>query len=245
MYPARAMRVPFVVTMLAMLALTCACAVDPAERAYRDALRGEETGMTREQQVALLDRAIALAPRRAQLYETRAIYRIDLQQFAAARADLDQDIRLADRPYARFLRGMVACQMGDFAPSLADFDAAIAAQPGNVQFYWGRSLARSASGDPVGGLADGRQAVEIAPESAQSFHARGVALAGLGRYGEAITDFDRTLTLRPELVYALAGRANAREQTGDAAGAAEDRAAFESQRAAHATCAMCLDPYRY
>ena len=41
--------------LLAVLALLMAgCAVDRAEREYLDALRGEETGMTRAEQIAQL-----------------------------------------------------------------------------------------------------------------------------------------------------------------------------------------------
>jgi len=45
------------------------------------------------------------------------------------------------------MRGLVTCELGHAPQSLADFDNAIASQPANTQFYRGRSLARSATGD--------------------------------------------------------------------------------------------------
>ena len=107
------------------------------------ALRGEEEGMTRQEQLAHIERAIAFEPRRASYRETHAIYSIDVRDFPTATADLDTAILLTDRPYLRFLRGLVSCQRGEFEASLADFDLAIAGQPENAQFYRGRSLARS------------------------------------------------------------------------------------------------------
>jgi len=229
---------------LAVLAFS-GCAQDPADRSYLAALVGEETGMTREQQIALLDHAISLAPRRAWYYETRAIYEIDLRRFAPALVDLDRDIELADRPYARFLRGLVRCQAGDYANSLPDFDAAISAQPANTQFYRGRSLARGITGDATGALDDAEHLVAVSPQRGESFYARGMALSRLGRDREAVADFDHALEIRPELVYVTEARAEAYLRQGDTRRAnAELRAAAE-QRERHEMCGYCRDPFRY
>jgi hypothetical protein len=69
-----------------------ACSADPAERDYLAALRGEETGMTRVEQIDLIDLAIARAPDRGSYRETHAIYCIDLHRFEQASADLDTAI---------------------------------------------------------------------------------------------------------------------------------------------------------
>ncbi|HKQ56884.1 MAG TPA: hypothetical protein VJY35_03360 [Candidatus Eisenbacteria bacterium] len=221
------------------------CGHDAADREYLAALRGQETGMSMEEQRAHLDRAIQLAPGRAQYYETRAGYWIHLRRFDLARADLDRDVALVDRPYARFLRGLVACQAGEPARSLGDFDTAIARQPANTQFYRGRSLARAATGDAEGALRDAEHLVATVPQQAESFYARGVALRLLGRDAEAIPDFDRAATLRPELVYVVEARAQALEATGDATRSQIDRALAARLREEQSGCAPCLDPFRY
>jgi tetratricopeptide (TPR) repeat protein len=233
-----------IVATIAALALA-GCGHDPADREYFEALRGEETGMTREQQIVHIDRAIQMAPARSYYYETRAVYEIDLRRFDRALEDLDRDVQLSDRPYARFLRGLVRCQAGDVSSSLADFDAAIAAQPANTQFYRGRSLARAASGDAAGALDDAEHLVTTAPQMAESFYARGVALSRLGRDREAIADFDRAMRIRPELVYPIEARAAAYQRLGDSRRADEDGRAAEAQRMEHNGCAACLDPFRY
>jgi len=237
-------RISLPVVVILLVAAT-GCGTDAANREYLAALKGEETGMTREQQIAHLDEAIRLAPGRAHYYETRAIYHIDLRQFDRARADLDRDIQLVDRPYARFLRGLVACQAGDYARALPDFDAAIARQPANTQFYRGRSLARAALGDAAGALQDAEHLVASAPQQGESFYARGVARALLGRSSAAIADFDHALAIRPELAYVAEARSGAVAQLGDTAGARRDRAAAARLRAQHDGCASCIDPFRY
>lgn len=102
-----------------------ACAPDPAEQAYREALRGQENGATREEQIALLNRAIELAPIRVSYWNTHAIYSIDQRNFVQAQRDLDRAIALADRPYLRYLRGWVLCQQGQYRAALPDLDLAI------------------------------------------------------------------------------------------------------------------------
>jgi tetratricopeptide (TPR) repeat protein len=221
-----------------------ACSVDPAEREYYAALRGEETGMSRREQLAHIENAIAMRPRRASYRETHAIYSIDVRNFARAAADLDTAIQLADRPYLRYLRGLVSCQRGEIAASLPDFDRAIAGQPENAQFYRGRSLARSAMGRYREALDDADRLRTMVPQQGETHYARGVALAGLGRMREAIEAYDEAIRIRPELVYPLSARADAREALGDTLLARADREQAAAKERDNA-CALCLDPFRY
>ena len=227
------------------LALGLGACGDAAHREYLTALDGEEKGMTREQQIAHLDRAIALRPRRGEYWETRATYRTDLRQFDAALADLDHAMSLRSRPYLHYFRGLVLCQRGEYRKSLADFDAAIAGQPENTQFYRGRSLARSAVHDGRAALADADQHIAKAPNRAEGYYARAMALIELGRDREAIPELDRALQMRPELVFPLAARLGCHERLGEAAAAAADRAALARATEQQSGCAMCLDPFRY
>lgn len=221
------------------------CGHDEADREYLAALRGEEEDITREEQIAHIDRAIEINSARAQYWETRAVYRIDLREFDAALADLNQAIELSDRPYLRFLRGLALCQSGRYADSLADFDAAIDGQPDNAQFYRGRALARVELGMAADALTDADQLVALAPQQAESHYARGRALAALGRDEEALAEYDVAVRQRPELVYPLEARADSLERLGDTAKAAADRSAVQAVARQHSACAACLDPFRY
>ncbi len=224
--------------------IALACARDPAEREYYTALQGEETGMGHERQLEHLDRAIALRPDREWYRETHAIYSIDVHRFDTAAADLDTAIQLSDRPYLRFLRGLVQCQRGEYESSLPDFDQAIAGQPENSQFYRGRSLARSALGRYPEALEDARRLVQFVPQQGESHYALGVALAGLERYEEAVHAFDEAQRRRPELVYPLRARADAYERLGDRGRAEEDRAEV-TRREAERPYDVSVDPFRY
>src|SRR5215510_5429033 len=125
----RIMKIGMIRTIASILVFAGAgCTHDPAEREYIEALRGEETGMSRQMQIAHIDRAIAQAPDRAHYWETRGIYHIDLREFAAAIADLDRAIVLRERPYLRFLRGLALCEYGKFDRGLQDLEAAVAAE---------------------------------------------------------------------------------------------------------------------
>ena len=230
---------------MGILLAVLSCSSDPAEREYLAALRGEEEGMTRQEQLAHIERAIALRPRRASYWETHAIYSIDLRRFPTATADLDTAISLADRPYLRFLRSLVSCQRGEFEASLADFDLAIAGQPENAQFYRGRSLARSQIGRYREGLEDAERLKALAPQQGETWYALGVALAGLGRLDEAIRSFDESLGRRPELIYPLHARAAAYRRLGDSLRASADLEQAERQARAGRSYAACVDPFRY
>jgi tetratricopeptide (TPR) repeat protein len=221
------------------------CAQDPAEAEYFTALRGEETGMGRRQQLAHVERAMALQPRRAWYWETHAIYSIDVQDYETAAADLNEAVRLADRPYLRHLRGLVACERGKYESSLEDFDRAIAGQPKNTQFYRGRSLALSKVGRFEDALADARRLVEMVPQQGETWYALGEALTGLGRHGEAIHSYDESLRRRPELIYPLRGRAEAYRRMGDERRAASDLGEAARREREGSTYAAVLDPFRY
>ena len=232
------------VGLLTLIGPGCAQS-DPATEEYFAALRGEETGMTRQEQLSRIERAIELQPRRAAFRETHAVYSIDVHDFAQAAADLDTAILLDDQPYLRFMRGLVSCQRGAYEASLADFDRAIVLDPKNTQFYRGRSLARSRVGRYSEALSDARHLVTRLPQQAESHHAMGVALTGLRRWPEAIASFDEALRRRPDLIYPLQSRAAAYAAAGDTAHAAADLAEAERRMRVESLCAACRDPFRY
>jgi len=228
-----------------LIILSTGCALDLAEREYLEALKGEETGMSREMQIAHIDRAIAHSPDRPQYWETRGMYHIDLREFASAIEDLDRAIALKDRPYLRFLRGLALCEYGKFDWGLQDLEAAVAAEPANTQFYRGRGLARVEVAHAEAALADGEHLVRLEPHVATSFYVRGKARAALGRHEEAIADFTQAIRLRPELVYPRIARSESYASIGESRRSEDDRDAANQAIRDHSRCAPCVDPFRY
>lgn len=227
-----------------LLLAAAACAGDEAHQKYMAALRGDEQEMGRAEQIRLVSEALALEPGRVAYWELRAIYRIDSREFAAAASDLDRAVQLADRAYLRYLRGLVACQRMRFEASLADFDAAISAQPENLQFYRGRSLARTRTGDLAGAISDARVLVEQAPHQAEGHYALGAALAAREAHREAVERFRMALDVRPELVFVRSWLEQSLTALGDLE-ASEVRAEVERSSRENERCAPCLDPFRY
>jgi tetratricopeptide (TPR) repeat protein len=234
-----------VLRLVALVACVGSCGPDAADREHLAAVRGDEDGSTFRERIEHLDRAIALAPERPRYRESRALLLIDQGNFTSAKADLDDAIALGDRPYLRFLRGLVQCQLDDCFVAIPDFDRAIAEQPYNAQFYRGRALALVAVDQPDRAFADAERLIELSPQVGTSYYARGMAHAALGRHEAAIWDFDQALLRTPELVYPLRARARSHAALGDPDSADADRELADRRSREESACAYCLDPFRY
>jgi tetratricopeptide (TPR) repeat protein len=217
---------------------------DPAEREYFAALEAADRGAPLEEQLAHVERAIAIAPEpRADYFQMRAGYRASLGDLPGAEADYGRAIELSQQPYLRFQRANLIAHRGEPVRALADYDRAIAAQPENAQFYRGRALARAAAGRAAEALADAEHLMAKLPQQAETWHARGVARLALGQAREALADFDHTIGAQPELAFAWSSRAAARERLGDVQGAAADRAQAAKTAEEKSGCGYCLHPW--
>lgn len=216
-------------------ALVVGCTRDDAEREYGLALQGDRSGgeMSFDEVVAHVDRAIALNPRRAAYWHTRAGLSARKGDYARAISDLDRAIALeGDWFWWHFERGEAVVQSGQPARALADFDWAIARNPRHpVLRYW-RSLARASTGDGPGALEDADRLAEL--DSGEAHYPRGVALQRLGRHREAVAEFDAILQRNPTVVYALRARAESLRRIGEERRAlADDREAERRAKIAH------------
>jgi tetratricopeptide (TPR) repeat protein len=229
-------------TAACLLLAPAGCGRDAADRHYSAALEGADRGAPLEEQLRHVERAIATKPR-APYYQLRAGYRWSLGDLPGAELDYDVAIGLADQPYLRFERANLIASRGEPARALPDYDLAIAGQPGNVQYYRGRALARAALGRGAEALADAEHVLARLPQQAESWHARGVARLALGRAREAVADFDHALRERPELAYVWSARADAHERLGDLQHAASDRARAVQVAEQQAGCGVCRRPY--
>ena len=82
-------------------------------------------------------------------------------------------------------------------PALADFNAAIAANPNDAAAYLGRGNLLRAQGHFPEALADLNAAIRLNPEGAQAFHARGLIYQRQGNNAQAITDFNNAIDRDP------------------------------------------------
>ncbi len=211
--------------VMALLLVSAACDFlhDDAQREAMAAARIADHGGPLEEQMAHMDRAIELAPGRVEYWETRAGLYMSLCDNARALADIDRAVKLADRPYLRFRRGLVLCRSERFAEAVPEFDLAITQQPENSQFYRGRALALLALGQAEAAREDTRVLFSIDPIRIYNFYVRGVVLMELGLYDQAISDLDRAAEEQSDAFYVFRARAECLEQLGKPGLAAADR----------------------
>jgi len=69
-------------------------------------------------------------------------------------------------------RGAAFIHTGETATAVADFDRAIAIDPGYARAYHLRGLAREAQNDDEGALADFSKAIELNPDYAAAYYSR-------------------------------------------------------------------------
>jgi tetratricopeptide (TPR) repeat protein len=118
---------------------------------------------------ALYGEAIRLAPREPTYYLSRAEARIHLDQMEAARADYDRALamkppRPTDRYYAFLGRGYSFLMQADYTGAIADFDSAIALDPGSLNALLWRGYAREKAGQVDLALVDYERAVALDPK---------------------------------------------------------------------------------
>jgi tetratricopeptide (TPR) repeat protein len=113
--------------------------------------------------------AIRLAPREPTFYLARAEARIHLDQLAGARTDYDRAIamkppRPTDRYFAFLGRGYSFLMQADYTGAIADFDSAIALDPGSLNALLWRGYAREKAGQITLALDDYERAVALDPK---------------------------------------------------------------------------------
>jgi len=105
------------------------------------------------------------------------------------------DSSLTDRSRALSNRGLARHRQGDFKAALADFDAAIALDPGRPAPFNNRGNTRSSLGDLEGALADYDQAIALDAGYGNAQNGRANALCALGRTEESVEARLRALEL--------------------------------------------------
>ena len=85
-------------------------------------------------------------------------------------------------------RGAAFMRTGESATAVADFDRAIAIDPGYARAHHLRGLAREAQNDDEGALADFSRAVELRPDYAAAYYSRATLYTKLGKMDLAVED---------------------------------------------------------
>jgi len=111
-------------------------------------------------------------------------------------------------------RGLAYREAGRPDLALADFNSAIAAEPGAADAYNNRGITLKETGRFEDAVKDFGTAIRLDPSGYISYYNRGSTLKDAGQYGPALADFDKALALNPAYAVAYAGRGLIYEQEG-------------------------------
>lgn len=127
------------------------------------------------------------------------------------------------RTRAHLLRARALRKLGKNKEAISDYDAVVAAEPKRPDHVTERAEAHISLGDSKAALADLTKVLELTPKNDFAWSARGDYYLELKQYTKAIEDYTRAIELQPRSKSAYLKRAHAKEQSGDAEGASEDR----------------------
>jgi tetratricopeptide (TPR) repeat protein len=156
-------------------------------------------------------------------YLSRGLIKERLGNLPGALEDYSRSIALAPSAAAHFDRANAYVQMQEPQQALAEFNAALAIDPQNIQALIGRADLQYGQGDLAASLGDYTRLVAAQPRSADAHFKRGSVYFDLGNYPAAIRDFSASLTLDPQQPAALYNRALAAEHLGSKQDAEQDR----------------------
>ena len=108
-------------------------------------------------------------------------------------------------PYSN--RGLAKKRAGDLEGAMADYNAAIQANPGYPTGFLNRGNLYFLQKKPDLAIKDQNRAIELDPNNYLAYANRGAALASAGQYDQALTDFNKSLSLQPNFQDGLSNRA--------------------------------------
>jgi tetratricopeptide (TPR) repeat protein len=138
-------------------------------------------------------------------------------------AEFETTLRLGPRlarPY--YIRGVIRQGRGDIDGALADFDHVRKLDPTFVSLYINRARLLADIGRPDAAEDDAVAGLRLAPDNPHLHVVLGQVYAERADYHAAFAAFDQALTLDPDLVEALSGRAATAWRVDDCEGALVD-----------------------
>lgn len=154
------------------------------------------------------DRAIALAPENAGMYNDRAVAYKSKGDNDRAFADYDRAIELDPKmAKAYFNRGIHIGQQGNYDKAIQDFERATALNTEYVEAFYMRGLMYALQRDYSTAMKDYDRAIALNPDYVEAVYARGYIFEERGDTERAIAAYRRALALRPDLALAKEGLA--------------------------------------
>ena len=127
-----------------------------------------------------------------------------------------------DLALAYYYRGMEKSSRNDHDGAIADYDAALKADPKYIEVRYGRGVALAHKGESARAIADFDAFLKTNPKHADALHSRGTEHMVGGDYKRAVADFDAALRANPKGVDVYFARGRAHFYAGDYPRAIDD-----------------------
>jgi Flp pilus assembly protein TadD len=179
--------------------------------------------------VAYLDRAIAIAPKDAELYNLRGIAWSKLADLSRAEADWRKVAELSPGdPEPLMNRGVHFLRQGSLDQAIAALEGVVAIAPDHATAHSNLGSALERRGELDRAIAHYDRAIAIRPRYPNAYSNRGYAYFLKGNHQQALEDCDRAIDLEPRLAMAHVNRGHALAALGQRdAAAASFRNALE------------------
>jgi len=207
-----------------------AIALDPSNaRAFNNRALAYAALGKPDQALADYAAAIKLDPAYLRAYENRLRLLEQRGDLTGMAADYRQLAALDPKNTARYRyrEGSALYGLRDFTGARQAYDAAIAADPQQVDAWYARGLLSFAEGKRGAALVDLDTALRLSPRAANAYYARGLAYSAGGDEARAIEEYTKALALKPDYPEALLARAAAYHTVNQDALARADLAAIE------------------
>jgi tetratricopeptide (TPR) repeat protein len=169
-----------------------------------------------DEELALLDRIIALDPGNAVALMNRGAALHKLRRLHEALASIDRAIALSpDNASAFNSRGHVLRDMNRLDEALASYDQAIALRPNYAESLKNRGTVLLQLLRLEEAEASFDRAIALKPNFAEAYNNRGSTLHYLKRLDKAVASFDRAIALRPGFTNAVYNRGLSRLLAGN------------------------------
>lgn len=156
-------------------------------------------------------------------WASRAILKLQMEQYKEAEEDLDQAIYLSPKSAGNYInRALSRFHQNNLRGAMSDYDMALDVDPNNFIGYYNRGLLRAQVGDDNRAIEDFNMVIEMEPDNMMAIFNRAILLDQTGDYKGAIRDYSTVIEEYPNFTAGYYNRAEARRKIGDKKGAEQD-----------------------
>ena len=161
-----------------------------------------------QEAVTALDKTLVMAPGNVVALAGRSLAQSSLNNFAAARADVEAAASIEPRNSLVWqARGFLAQQQHDTAAAIAGFTKALEINPSDPYSLNRRAYAYHTAGQQDLALADAAAALKLTPNNVDLYLLRANILRGKGDHASVVREAGAAVAANPENTYALAAAA--------------------------------------